>query len=141
MELFDVIKAIYSNDGLSKITDEDKEKNFFMVRRIIGAMYPMQCQFVNHKDINPVLGFDILVKILRRSRNVPQWIYDSMRGKKPKDILSNYTKDVVDFFYQKLELDSKTAQFLVENEPDKVKAMLDIIDSILSNKKPKVTKK
>lgn len=141
MELFDCIKAIFDKREFANIKDEDKANNFFILRRMMSVKYPMQCQFVNTKTINPVLGFNVLARILQTNKSIPKWMYDGIRGKKEKTIFDECDKKVVEVFYKHYDIDNNTLNVLMEYEPEKLKQILGEIDDMLKAKQSKRQRK
>ncbi len=59
-ELIDVFKALVSKSEWSKITDDDKIKNFFIINRYMAKKYHERAQLLNLKTIDKVSALDLL---------------------------------------------------------------------------------
>jgi hypothetical protein len=59
-ELIDITNIILLKKGdWSKITNEEKEKNFFIINRYLSKKYLLQAQLLNTKGMDKVLGMNL----------------------------------------------------------------------------------
>jgi hypothetical protein len=87
MELFDIIKNIFSQDPKkwSQISKNDKSRNFFMINRIMAIQFPHIANQFNKIKINPDATVDWWRKNLSsRYAKTPTWIYTKTIKKENK---------------------------------------------------------
>ena len=89
MELFDIVKNIFSQDSKkwNNVSRNDKSRNFFMVNRIMAIQFPVIANQFNKLKINPEATVDWWRNNLSsRYSKPPQWIYTKTlkRGEKTK---------------------------------------------------------
>lgn len=87
MELFDVIKNIFSQDQKkwTQISKNDKSRNFFMINRIMAIQFPHIANKFNKIKINPDATIDWWRKNLSsRYTKTPTWIYTKTVKKENK---------------------------------------------------------
>jgi len=78
MELFDIVKALFSRDEYKNVTDSEKKKHFFMIQRFMSIKYPLQAYtFGCSLEVNPVAVVDLWHMMIMRGlpTRVPEWIY------------------------------------------------------------------
>ena len=78
MELFDVVKNIFSQDQKkwSTVSRNDKARNFFMVNRIMAIQFPLIANQFNKIKVNPEATVDWWRNNLSaRYTKPPHWIY------------------------------------------------------------------
>lgn len=97
MELFDIIKTIFKSDSeWNKVSNSDKNRNYFMINRIMAIHFPIQADQFNRLKINPYPVVDWWHRTLSKSYNrVPTWIYT--KTNKPKVIKKVVNKTFEDF--------------------------------------------
>ena len=79
--LREISDAIFKYRGnWEKITNEDKEKNFFIVNRFLSKTYPIHAMLMNSKSQDPVSGLNI-------------WYYFMADKHFPKDFWSKSKKE------------------------------------------------
>ncbi len=87
MELFDVIKNIFSQDSKkwAQVSKNDKSRNFFMINRIMAIQFPHIANQFNKIKINPDATVDWWRKNLSsRYSKTPTWIYTKTIKKENK---------------------------------------------------------
>ena len=90
-------------DRYRSVTNEDKEKMFFIFNRYMCKQYPSQAQFFNKKEMDKASAMDIWFNFLSKETRVPYWFW---RGKTKK--VTPKTKDwkiVYDFYRGELSID------------------------------------
>jgi hypothetical protein len=80
-ELIDVFKALVSKSDWSKITDDDKIKNFFIINRYMSKKYLERAQLLNLKTIDKVSALDLWHYFIK-DKPYPNWFWS--KGEKAK---------------------------------------------------------
>jgi len=118
-ELIDVANAMFRNKSeWVKITDEDKEKNFFIFNRYFSKKFPDKSQLLNSKDINKVSSMDIWYYFML-NKSYPNWFWSKSKTEKP--IIPN--KDFK-LLLMKLKIKDLDLHYLIENHFDFIKEEL-----------------
>jgi hypothetical protein len=87
MELFDVVKNIFSQDNKKwvQVSKNDKSRNFFMINRIMAIQFPNIANQFNKIKINPDATVDWWRNNLSsRYSRPPSWIYTKTIKKEAK---------------------------------------------------------
>ena len=92
MQLFDIIKKMFSDKNWEDVGKNDKARNFFMINRIMSINFPIQANQFNHLKINPSSSVDWWHKtLINLYTKPPYWIYtktkkkDSQKSESKKD--------------------------------------------------------
>lgn len=118
-ELIDVANAMFKNKkDWDNITDEDKEKFFFIFNRYFSKMYPEKSQLLNLKNINKVSSMDLWYYFML-NKPYPKWFWS--KSKKEKPILPD--KDFK-LLMRKFNLKDLDVEYLIENHFDFIKEEL-----------------
>lgn len=109
-ELIDVANAMFRNKSdWEKITDEDKEKYFFIFNRYFSKMYPEKSQLLNLKNINKITSMDLWYHFMLK-KPYPKWFWS--KSEKPKSVISD--KDIK-LLVRKLNIKVLDVEYLIEN--------------------------
>lgn len=109
-ELIDVANAMFRNKSdWEKITDEDKEKYFFIFNRYFSKMYPEKSQLLNLKNINKITSMDLWYHFMLK-KPYPEWFWS--KSEKPKSVISD--KDIK-LLVRKLNIKVLDVEYLIEN--------------------------
>lgn len=118
-ELIDVANAMFKNKrDWVNITDEDKEKFFFIFNRYFSKMYPEKSQLLNLKNINKVSSMDLWYYFMM-NKPYPKWFWSKSTKEKP--IIPD--KDFK-LLMRKLNLKDLDVEYLIENHFDFIKEEL-----------------
>ena len=118
-ELIDVANAMFKNKkDWDNITDEDKEKFFFIFNRYFSKMYPEKSQLLNLKNINKVSSMDLWYYYML-NKPYPKWFWS--KSKKEKPIIPD--KDFK-LLMRKFNLKDLDVEYLIENHFDFIKEEL-----------------
>jgi hypothetical protein len=118
-ELIDVANAMFKNKrDWVNITDEDKEKFFFIFNRYFSKMYPEKSQLLNLKNINKVSSMDLWYYFML-NKPYPKWFWSKSNKEKP--IIPD--KDFK-LLMRKLNLKDLDVEYLIENHFDFIKEEL-----------------
>ncbi len=103
MELFDIVKKVFSSDQeWSKVSDLDKKRNFFMINRFMSIEFPQLANQFNRINIESTKALDTWQRILsRRYRKVPGWVFTKTNKsdtKKKKDTSWDIKEDTIKFY-------------------------------------------
>lgn len=112
-ELIDVANAMFKNkkDWIN-ITDEDKEKFFFIFNRYFSKMYPEKSQLLNLKNIDKVSSMDLWYYYML-NKPYPRWFWS--KSEKQKPVIPD--KDFK-LLIRKLNLKDLDVEYLIENHFD-----------------------
>lgn len=138
MDLFEVIKAMFEREYY-KVTDEDKTKNFFMVRRMLCGAFPYQTNMLNVNYVDPILGMDTLALLTSKYNKVPYWIFGKKGSTKtvktkPKNVFdrSKYDGNTIQEVLDSLKIDMKDLEMLYQADAKAVDKIISFVDSIVN---------
>ena len=121
MQLFDIIKKLFSDKKWEDVGKNDKSKNFFMINRIMSINFPAQANQFNHLKVNPSQVIDwwhgTLVNLYSKP---PYWIYTKTKKKEleKKESSKNYSE--AEFFVrEKYQISKRDLSHLKQFYPDK----------------------
>lgn len=116
-EIIDVANALFTNKkDWSKITDEDKEKYFFIFNRYFAKKYVKEAQLLNLKNIDKVLAFDTWYYFML-DKPYPKWFWSkSEKGDKSEINDKDYK-----LLLQKLNIKSLDLDYLIEHHIEFIK--------------------
>jgi hypothetical protein len=118
-ELIDVANAMFRNKSeWVKISDEDKEKNFFIFNRYFSKKFPDKSQLLNSKLIDKVSSMDLWYYFML-NKSYPNWFWSKSAKEKP--IIPN--KDFK-LLLTKLKVKDLDLHYLIENHFDFIKEEL-----------------
>lgn len=102
------------------LSDEDKEKFFFIMNRKFARRYPKHAQFFNNKTMDKSSALDVWYHffIKQRTMDIPSWYWFKLSNKKEKSILK---KDEEEFFLEFYDLRREDLGFLIDFYPDELK--------------------
>jgi len=110
------------------VTDEQKIKYFFIINRLLSKKYPEISQLLNQKNINQVLGLDLIFEFMK-SKPYPSWIWS--KNDKSKNSI-NFNEDF-EILQKSLELKSEEILFLMNNYAEECKEEIQYLKNL--NKK------
>jgi hypothetical protein len=123
MELFDVVKNIFKSDkDWSKVTRNDKVRNFFMINRIMSIQFPSQANQFNHTKVTPRPVADWWHSTLSRHyTKIPGWIFtktkkSSSAGKSKSQ--NTLDPEVEEFLMSKFEVSRREMSDLKKFYPE-----------------------
>lgn len=118
-ELIDVANAMFrSKNKWNEITDEDKEKFFFIFNRYFSKKYPEKAQLLNLKTIDKSSALDLWYYFMI-DKPYPKWFWS--KSTKEKTIIPD-----TDFklLMSKLNLKDLDVEYLINNHFDFIKEEL-----------------
>ena len=106
-------------DKYKDLSDEDKEKFFFIMNRKFARRYPKHAQFFNYKNMDKSSALDVWYHffIKQRTMDIPSWYWFKLSGKKEKSILK---KEEVEFFLEFYDLKRDDLNFLIEHHSEEL---------------------
>jgi len=101
------------------LSDEDKEKAFFMINRKFARGFPKNAEFFNKKSFDKPSAVDIWYHffIKKRVQGVPDWYWGLKKEAKSKSIA---TKDDIEFLMTYYDIKEQDVHFLMEHYPEDV---------------------
>lgn len=116
-----IVDFIFKNKSeYHKLSDDDKNKFFFIINRKFSRAFPQHSQFVNKKDMDKASALDIWYYffIKKRIQGVPGWYWG--KKKEPVVKLHNYKKNEIEFLVKFYDITESDIDYLVKYHPDKV---------------------
>lgn len=99
-------------DKYQFITNEDKEKNFFILNRKFAYKDIKKAQFFNNKNIDKSSSLDIWFSLFNNTTNIPSWYWQTKANKTTK-AKPKFKKDEVDDIIERYDLSDKDIDFLI----------------------------
>jgi len=95
MQLFDILKLLFSNKqkDWDSVGNNDKNRNFFMINRIMSIQFPVQANQFNKLKVTPTPVIDWWHDTLsHRFNRPPGWLYTKANKKSQEE--KKETKDL-----------------------------------------------
>jgi len=99
-------------DKYKFITDNDKEKNFFILNRKFAYKDIKKAQFFNNKNLDRSSSLDIWFAIFGNTTNIPDW-YWKTKAKKSIKIKPKFKKDEIDDLMERYNINERDIDFLI----------------------------
>lgn len=121
-DLTHVTKYLFKDkEEYKKLSNEDKEKYFFIENRNLARAFPRQAQFLNNKIMDKSSCMDVWFNffIKKRTINIPDWYrYKTQTNKKEKSILKS---EEVEYLIDVYDLSTFDIEYLERNHLDELK--------------------
>jgi len=120
VDLTHITKFIFEDKSdYKKLTDEDKEKFFFIINRKLARAYPKNAQYFNIKGADKASAMDIWYQffIKKRTIGIPDWYWGKKKEAKEKAIA---TKDEIQYLMNFYDIKERDVDFLIQYYPDDV---------------------
>lgn len=107
MELFDILKAFFSEKQWGEVSKIDKSRNFFMINRMMSIFFPLQANAFNNTKIDPVPVIDFWKTTLNRSyKTTPGWFFTTT---KKKEKIKNFapSEEAANFIKSRYEISNR----------------------------------
>lgn len=112
MELFDIIKIIFSDPSkYSSISNVEKRKYYFILNRRFAIQHPMQANALQHLKINQALVIDFWQSFLRKQyKYMPSWIYAKgiKKTQEIKEKKLSVSNDLINEYSKYFKIDRKS---------------------------------
>ena len=120
--LMGIFKVMFQNrNNWKHVTNDQKQKYFFIFNRFLSKKYPYQSQLLNMKSINKSIGLDLWFYFME-GKPYPKWFWS--KSQKSEQILSD---DDFKILFKKFNLDKKEdLNFLAKNYPSLIEEELKI---------------
>lgn len=116
-ELIDVANAMLKNKkDWSKISNEDKEKFFFIFNRYFSKKYPDKSKLLNNKTINKVSAMDTWY-LFMLDKPYPKWFWSKSEKKAKYEI----EESEINYLLEEHSIKSSDLEILMKYYPDIVK--------------------
>ena len=121
MQLFDIIKKMFSDKNWDDVGKNDKARNFFMINRIMAINFPAQANQFNTLKVNPAPVIDwwhgTLTSLYTKP---PYWIYTKTKKKETEKKESNKDYNEAEIFVrEKYEISKRDLSDLKKFYPVK----------------------
>lgn len=113
--ILSISKAMFQNRGDWKfVSQEMKEKYFFIFNRYFSKKYPKMAQLLNDKNINKSVSLDLWFNFMI-DKPYPKWFWSKSQEKK----IESTSKGDFELLMEKLQLNKKEdLEYLIQNFPD-----------------------
>ncbi len=139
MDLFDIVKKIFnqSQSEWDKVAKNDKNRNFFMINRIIGIQFPIQANQFNKLKVNPSPVIDWWHDSLsHRYSKVPSWIFTKTNKKETSKINpASKDEETEKFLMQSLSVSSRDLALLKKFYPERYSKWIEDVKDQIGLKK------
>lgn len=117
-ELIDVANAMFRfRDRWVKITEDEKNKFFFIFNRYFSKKYPTKAYLLNMKNIDKSTSMDLWYHFMS-DKGYPSWFW----SKSPKVVSEGFDDKDYKFLLEKLSLNkNEDLDYLIINYPDLIK--------------------
>ena len=117
-----IVDFIFKNkEDYKKLSDEDKDKFFFIINRKFARAYPQHSQFFNKKDINKASAMDLWYYyfIKKRVQGIPSW-YWTKKSQVKKESTIKYSANEVDFLINFYDINEDDIKYLIKYHPNEI---------------------
>lgn len=142
MELFEVLNAFCTRRS-NTVSDNDKRKFAYMIRRLFSAQFPMICETVNRLDSDPLYTANLISLLTVRYNGLPQYLKMKISQKKKQEtIRTKYDDDVLNKYMEINECGIREVEEAYFYNPMELEHALDLIKSnFFDNKSSVIVKK
>ena len=124
-ELIDVFNAMIKRGNWEAITEDDKNKNFFIFNRYFSKAYPKQAQLLNLKNIDKVVGMELWYQFMKTEPYPSYFWSKSEKNDKPALAPKDYRMLLVSLKIKPDDLD-----YLIEKHFNFVKEELSYLKKV-----------
>ena len=114
-----IVDFIFKNQSdYKKLSNEDKEKFFFIINRKLARKYPKHAQFFNNKNIDKSNALDLWYYFFLKkgAKGIPSWYWgNKKKTKKEKPLIS---KEECVTVCNLFDVTEKEIDFLIQNYPE-----------------------
>lgn len=137
MELFDVVKSIFSKTDWNNVSRYDKDRSFFMINRFISIGLPKQASMFNIKHIPKEHVLDYWNRQLSRLYStIPSWIFTKgQKSTKAENEKLNVDPEVKKLFCEYNKCSFQEFDLLITIAQKEVEEELEMYSKILKARK------
>lgn len=120
-------------ENYERLSDEDKEKNFFIINKKFARGLPQYAKLFNNKAINKPTALDLWFHffIKKRITSPPRWYWGKKKSKSKPSILTIKEKK---FFMSYYDLKERDIDFLEKHNPEELKLEKKKLVKLMKNK-------
>ena len=138
MELFEVLNAFCTRQSNS-VSDADKRKFAYMIRRLFSAQFPMICESVNRMDSDPLYTANLISLLTVRYNGLPSYLKMKINQKKKKETIRTLYDDcVIDKYMEINECGIREVEEAYFYNPKELENALNLIKINFFDNKSKV---
>lgn len=138
MELFDVLNAFCTRRS-GEVSDDDKRKFAYMIRRLFSAQFPMICETVNRLDSDPLYTANLISFVTVKYNGIPSYLKKKIsQKKKQENIRTKYDDCVIDKYMEINECGIREVEEAYFFNKDEVDKALNLIKSNFFDNKNKI---
>lgn len=127
MELFEVLNAFCTRRS-NAVSDGDKRKYAYMIRRLFSAQFPLVCEAVNRMDSDPLYTANLISLLTTRYNGLPPYLKLKISQKKKKEtIRTKYDDCVIDKYMEINECGIREVEEAYDFNPEEVEKALDLL--------------
>ena len=126
-EIIDVANAMFKSRNSKSISDEDKEKFFFIFNRYFAKRYPDKAHALNLKGVDKAAAMDVWFAFMK-TQPYPDWFW-SKSPKQEKDLPEKDYKALM----RHLGAKESDLDYLLANFPDFAKEELAYLKKLEKN--------
>lgn len=125
------------------VTNEQKDKYFFIINRNMSKKYPYLAQLINDKTINKSAGMDLWFNFISSRKwttdngSYPKWFWS--KSDKPTD-KPEVTEKENNILLQKFDIKQEELDLIISNYPDEFKEELKYIRDTQKSEKQLIVK-
>lgn len=128
-EIIDIANALFTDKNKWKdITDEDKEKFFFIFNRYFSKKYPEKSQLLNLKNVDKVSAFNLWFNYMI-DKPYPKWFWSKSEKLEKSEISEKDYK----LLLTNLKIKESDLDFLIDNHIDFIKEELKYFKNLQKN--------
>lgn len=128
-KLIDIANAMFKKKSdWEKLTDYDKELNFFIFNRYFSKKFPEKSQLLNQKGIDKVTGMNLWYYFML-DKPYPNWFWSKSEDESISEESIISDKDF-SFLLERLKLDEFNLNSLIKYYPDLIEEELKYLKDI-----------
>ena len=128
-EIIDIANALFTDKNKWKdITDEDKEKFFFIFNRYFSKKYSEKSQLLNLKNVDKVSAFNLWFNYMI-DKPYPKWFWSKSEKLEKSEISEKDYK----LLLTNLKIKESDLDFLIDNHIDFIKEELKYFKNLQKN--------
>jgi hypothetical protein len=115
MDFIQIVDSIFKNKkNYSSVSDEEKNKNFYIINQKFSAGYVKQAQFFNSKFMDKASALDFWNLFFRSKQGIPSWYWQAKAKKSEEKTKKISTADRKLFLQYNEKLKESDVDFLIQ---------------------------